>query len=122
MRKRGHIVNCTVEPQRRTLAGDAGWTICLPHQAGRFAVVQLTIWRKGGKQFRKTRVVASFTGAGAEAAANKLMLTLVAHGKPKPKLSLGGRMAATGRRIIARSLTATEYARASEARNEEQQP
>lgn len=115
MAKRNHAINYTVEPQRRERFGDAGWKLCLPHQAQRFAIVQLTIWREHGKQYRRQRVVASFSGAGAEATASSTLQTLIAHNKPKPKNTRpGARFIDTGRKIIARSLTGEEYQRLQE--------
>lgn len=70
-----HKRNYTVEPQRRVGFGDAGWILCPPSEAERFALIELTIWHQRGKgkpkrQFRKRRILDIFDGPNAEALAS----------------------------------------------------
>lgn len=103
----GNSIIYSVEPQR---ASQRGWELCLPHQAQRFAIVQLKKWRQGGKNMRVARVMQSFSGRGAEGKANDAIASLTAARKPRPvPKTPGSRFAPSGRPIIARSLTTTEW-------------
>lgn len=77
-----------------------GWRTCLPHQAGRWAVLQVTNMRKRkGHPIRTTRLIATFSGAGAKAQAEEACASLTRRSKPRPAV----------RQVIARSLTRLEY-------------
>lgn len=73
-----HKRTYAVEPQKRDGIGDAGWVMCSPSEAERFALIELTIWHqrnKGGpkRQFRKRRILDTFEGDGAEALASRAL-------------------------------------------------
>lgn len=70
-----------VEPQRAT---GVGWELCLPADAERFVLVELTIWhQKSGKgfrrQFRKRRILETFD---SEATANAALRHTLRRQKP----------------------------------------
>lgn len=67
-----HKRTYAVEPQCST---GLGWTMCSAEVAERFALVELTHWKQGGKgkkprQFRKHRILEVFP---TEAAANRAL-------------------------------------------------
>lgn len=96
----------SVEPQRSL---GRGWELCLPHQAERWAVVEVKYIRaaRGAKRRAAlTRCIASYPSQAL--AAHRCAQETAAH-KPLLKPSLGARWAKTGRKIIARSCTEAEY-------------
>lgn len=96
----------TVEPQRPT---STGWLACLPQHAKRFAVIEITSFRRGKRRYRKSRVITT-TNNLHDAEALVAAETVKTKGKPLlPKL--GGRFPRNEASppIIARSLSEAEY-------------
>lgn len=88
----------TIEPQR--LEPRRGYVPCLPHQAARIIVLEVTVVppKHGRKQYRISKTVAQFSGQGAMQRAQDEVarLTRGTNGRPRGK-------------VIARSLTRAEY-------------
>lgn len=82
MKPAQHIYS--LEPQRRISMGDAGWTICKPSEAERFAIIQLTIAKSGKRRFRTRRVLET---TDSWAKAQQTLAQLIQHRTPKRKKS-----------------------------------
>lgn len=89
----------TVEPQAAT--GRGGFAVCLPHEAERWAVLEVLRIRKRGKNYQRTRVLGH---RPSRSQAQALCATLIAASRPLSRPRLGARFARTGRAIIARGL------------------
>lgn len=93
-----------VEPQRPT---GHGWTACAEHEARRWSVIELTRIRTKRHQYVSRRTIANHL---SKALAEETQLSCQRNATPLAKPRLGARFAATGRKIIAKSLRkGTDY-------------
>ena len=93
----------SVCPQRAT---GRGWQDCSPHQAERWAVVAVSVFRDKGRKAARRKVVSTHATRN-EADNAQGQHTRIA--RPMPKPGLGQRFKATGRRIIAQSLSYEQF-------------
>jgi hypothetical protein len=93
----------TLIPQQST---GRGWQQCPDHMAERWAVVEVISFTAKGKPYKRFRtLLTSRTKSHAECERQ----AFVRAAKPLSKPGLGQRFRATGRRIIARSLSYDQY-------------